>query len=113
MPTAAKAVVTDYIRAGWVFVAAELRRDAGGVSYPHPIALTFPAKEPVYPMRLTGQSGGPVALDLYVIADGEAKCEGLETEFCDAFVGPDVQIRTVVGARGQGTGRGEAVPEPD
>lgn len=80
-------VVADYIAEGWVFVAAKLRREGGGLSVPHPLSMTFPAEKPVYPMRLTAFSGSTVALDLYVVADGQAGSTLLERRYCDILSG--------------------------
>lgn len=43
-------IVSDYIADGWHFVAAKLRREKGGSSTPHPIAIEFPADRAVYPV---------------------------------------------------------------
>ncbi|HUX14905.1 MAG TPA: DUF2330 domain-containing protein [Phycisphaerae bacterium] len=63
------ALVEDYIHRGWCFVVARLARDQGGEATPHPISATFPAAEPVYPMRLTALAGSTVHVELYVAAD--------------------------------------------
>jgi len=83
-----KRIVGDYIKDKWVFVASKLRRDGTGLSVPHPISMAFNSANPVYPMRLTAASGGPVALDLYVVADGRASCSRLKTAFSDSYNGP-------------------------
>jgi hypothetical protein len=67
------ALVEDYINRGWCFVVARLVRDEGGEATPHPIAATFPAAEPVYPMRLTALAGSTVHVELYVAADRMAE----------------------------------------
>ena len=67
------ALVEDYIQKGWCFVVARLVRDEGGEATPHPIAATFPAAEPVYPMRLTALAGSTVRVELYVAADRMAE----------------------------------------
>jgi hypothetical protein len=85
LPAEARPTVEDYIKNGWVFVTARLRRDGKGYSEPHPLSMTFAAAEPVYPMRLTALSGVPLDLTLYVIADGRAEIEGLDVDFCDEF----------------------------
>lgn len=78
-------VVTQYIHEGWQFVAAKLRRPGSQTCTPHPLAISFPSKKPVYPMRLTGTIGKALALDLYVIADKRLDYPDLETELCDRF----------------------------
>ena len=83
LPPQGDAVVADYIRRGWHFVAARLSRRGDGLCRPHPLAITFPADRPVYPMRLTALAGGPVALELFVVADGRAAAPGLAVELSD------------------------------
>jgi len=70
------ALVEDYIQEGWCFVVARLVRDEGGEATPHPIAATFPAAEPVYPMRLTALAGSMVRVELYVAAENMAQAPG-------------------------------------
>ena len=88
LPAEGELIVDDYIRRGWAFVAAKLRREGTGLCVPHPLSMTFPAKTAIYPMRLTSLTGAPVALDLYVLAEQQAKTEGLRTDYCDVFLGP-------------------------
>ncbi|MHC4620948.1 MAG: DUF2330 domain-containing protein [Planctomycetota bacterium] len=60
-----KGIVSDYIRDGWHFVAARLRRDGDGFSRPHPLAMSFPIDKPIYPIRLTATAGSEVYLELF------------------------------------------------
>lgn len=73
-------VIEQYIKEGWCFVASKLYHEGGEESTPHPLVFRFPAKEPVYPMRLTGLQGGPLDLELYVFGPGTAKVKGMKVE---------------------------------
>lgn len=100
-PDGIDGVVAEYLREGWVFVASKVHRDADDaeVRRIHPLAFTFPAKDAVYPMRLTGAANESLALDLYVAGDRRAEAEGLVVEYCgstepkgDFFEGtPDIE----------------------
>jgi len=81
-------VVTDLLGEGWVFVASRVRSDGGPdeVRRLHPLAFTFPSREPVYPMRLTGVGGSPIAVDLFVCGPRRAEADGMTVEFCDTGV---------------------------
>lgn len=87
VPAGAEKVIAECVADGWVFAAAKMRRDAAsaatGPITPHPLVFTFPVKSPVYPMRLTAvENGGPLAVDLYVLADGRAEAPGFTVERC-------------------------------
>ena len=84
IPATDDPVVADYIRDGWVFVAAKIRRDATDdrPATPHPLSFTFPTERPVYPMRLTGVDNGPVQVDLYVFGDRRARALRFRTAHC-------------------------------
>jgi hypothetical protein len=69
LPPEAVSIVQGYVAQGWLFVAARLTPDAPELLRPHPIAITFPADAPVYPMRLTGLAGHPVYLELFVVTE--------------------------------------------
>ncbi len=86
LPDAAGPIVADYIARGWVFAAIKLTRNEAGASAPHPIRLSFPSKEAVYPLKLTALAGGKPDFALFVIADARASCDQLAVEFCDRFV---------------------------
>ena len=66
------AAVEDYLRRKWPFVAAKLTPRKGGAfegaSASPPLVLSFPTKEVVYPVVLTGAGGKPLDLVLYVFA---------------------------------------------
>ncbi len=78
-------IVSDYVKDGWYFVVAKLRREGDGCSRPHPLSMSFPSDKPVYPMRLTATVGSDVYLELYVIADRQATCEVLTLEVSDEY----------------------------
>jgi hypothetical protein len=81
----AEGIVADYVREGWHFVAARLTREGDGLSVPHPLSITFPAAQPVYPMRLTAIAESEVYVDLFVVGKGRARCEPLQLDFCDTY----------------------------
>ncbi len=80
-----KPVISDYIKEGWFFVTARLRREGEGYSRPHPLTMSFASKIPIYPIRLTSTLGGDLYLELFVIAQRRAKCEELTLEVCDRY----------------------------
>jgi hypothetical protein len=51
----------------------------------HPLKVTFPTDEAVYPLRLTGVDAEPIQLDLYVIGERRALAKGMRTWLCDTF----------------------------
>ncbi len=77
-------VVADYVKQGWVFVAAKLVRDDAGqqTSTVHPLSFTFPVAQPIYPMRLTGVDSGPVSVELYVFGPDRATATNFEVKSC-------------------------------
>jgi hypothetical protein len=89
MPPEAGPVIADYVRDGWVFVASRIRSDAttDEVRSIHPLRFTFPAKQPVYPMRLTGVGNDHLDVDLYVFGDDRAHVAGFETRRCQRIEG--------------------------
>ncbi len=75
------AAIADYVRDGWVFVAAKARRSASAGSIepitPHPLVFTFTTPHAIYPMRLTGAGNtGPLSVDLYIFGSGTAQADG-------------------------------------
>jgi Uncharacterized protein conserved in bacteria (DUF2330) len=73
--------IEKYVRDGWVFAVARLKSGGPG-GRAHPLSFEFDAKEPVYPMRLTGTQDRPVSLRLFVLSDRRASCDALTTESC-------------------------------
>lgn len=90
IPPSGNSIVADYIRQGWVFAVAKLKRQGGGLSTPHPLLVKFPIAKPVYPMRLTALAEGKVFLHLFVVGNGKAKLGGggdrPTVEFIDKYV---------------------------
>jgi hypothetical protein len=80
----AKPVIDDYVKDGWVFVAAKIRRDRpdGEISTPHPLSFTFKTDKPVYPMRLTGLNSQSLSVDLYVFGNDRATAPHFKMESC-------------------------------
>jgi hypothetical protein len=84
-PTNRNDAIASYVRDGWVFVAAKIRRDVDTLEMvtPHPLSFTFKTGKAVYPMRLTGIDNGPLKVDLYVFGSDRAEAPYLEVERCD------------------------------
>jgi hypothetical protein len=84
VPTNAEPVVADYVKRGWVFVAAKLHRDdaAATTNSIHPLSFTFRTTQPVYPLRLTGVSNGPLRVELYVFGAERAEADHFKVERC-------------------------------
>jgi len=80
-------IVNDYIKDNWCFVAAKLKRNEdGGLSQPHPLAMTFPSKKVLYPLRLTSTVGNDVYLDIFVISNKGLSVSKLQLELSDRFI---------------------------
>ncbi len=84
LPKDVEPVIADYLRDGWVFVASKVRRDASSTEAGslHPLSFTFAAKEPVYPLRLTGVGNGNLEVDLFVFGPERAKAAGFKVRDC-------------------------------
>jgi hypothetical protein len=84
VPTNAEPVIVSYVKDGWVFVAAKVRRDKPEIetSTPHPLSFTFKTKKPVYPMRLTGLNSRQLKVELYVFGPARAKARHFTVERC-------------------------------
>jgi Uncharacterized protein conserved in bacteria (DUF2330) len=82
--TNAAVVIESYVKDGWVFVAARVRRDKAEneTSTPHPLSFTFKTDKPVYPMRLTGVDNGPLRVELYVFGPSRAIAPHFKVERC-------------------------------
>jgi len=81
----ARGIVDRYISEGWCFVVARLVRNTGGAATPHPIAVTFPAGKPIYPMRLTALAGSTTRVELFVAADRQAEAPGFHVATADRY----------------------------
>ena len=87
--------IASYVKDGWVFVAAKIRRDlaAPGTATPHPLSFTFKTGKPVYPMRLTGIDNGPLQVDLYVFGSDRAEAPHFVVARCAKPEYPTVPVR--------------------
>lgn len=83
-PTSLK-TVQQYLDEKWVFSVARLKREGQGELTPHPLSFTFPAKAPVFPMRLTAAPEQVTHVWLYLVADEPYQCKGFDTVFRDRF----------------------------
>jgi hypothetical protein len=85
-PTNIAPVVAEYVKEGWVFVAARLHQESSD-DQPravHPLVFTFKTPRPVYPLRLTGIDNRACRIDLYVFGPGGARVPGFAAERCGA-----------------------------
>ena len=84
MPPETEPVIADYLREGWVFVASRVHRDATETNTAslHPLSFTFAAREPVYPLRLTGVGNGNLEVDLFVFGSERAAADGFRVLDC-------------------------------
>lgn len=85
LPEAAAQTIAEYVRDGWVFAAVKFVRRDAGMNSPHPLRMSFKAKEAVYPLKLTAAAGGATTFELFVIADERLSCRLLTEEFCDRY----------------------------
>jgi hypothetical protein len=92
LPPSAEPVIADYVREGWVFVASRIRRDAAtsGPTALHPLVFTFPTREPVYPLRLTGVDNGPLKVELFVLGPERARIDGFKVLDARVTAHPEV-----------------------
>ncbi|MGD1085723.1 MAG: DUF2330 domain-containing protein, partial [Verrucomicrobiota bacterium] len=83
-PASRGPAIASYVKDGWVFVAAKIRRDdpALQTATPHPLSFTFKTAKAVYPMRLTGIDNGPLQVHLYVFGPDRAEAAHFEVERC-------------------------------
>ena len=93
--TNSRPVIENYVKDGWVFVTAKVRRDSPALetSTPHPLSFTFKTARPVYPMRLTGVDNGPVTVDLYVFGPARAQAPGFKVVRCTRPLYPEPPAR--------------------
>ncbi|MEN6336747.1 MAG: DUF2330 domain-containing protein [Phycisphaerales bacterium] len=74
IPAAIHPVLEDYVREGWWMVVSRIHPDAMtditreklAKGTLHPLELTFPSTDCVYPMRLTSMAAGPVEELIYI-----------------------------------------------
>ena len=103
-PAAVDAVAVDCARRGWVFVAAKLtaEEEPGEVRRVHPLAFRFPAREPVYPMRLTLAANPSCALELFAFGPGTAECDGMTAAYSHDLPDSGERRHAEVAKRGGG-----------
>ena len=84
--------IESYVKEGWVFVAAKVRRDLAELqtNTPHPLSFTFKTVRPVYPIRLTGINNGPLRVELYVFGPERASAPHFEVERCTQPAYPEL-----------------------
>ncbi|MFA4985152.1 MAG: DUF2330 domain-containing protein [Candidatus Brocadiia bacterium] len=80
-----RSVAGDYIRDKWSFIAARLHNSNKGLAAPAPLEVSFKADSPVYPMRLTALAGGPLFVDLIIVASEAYESKSLRTEMTDTW----------------------------
>ena len=86
LSTADKKVIDSYISDKWVFAVARIRKEGQQIATPHPIAVTFAAEKPIYPMKLTALSGGgKTRVELFIVADQSATAKEFQVVACDKF----------------------------
>lgn len=111
-------IFDDYATRGWCFVVARLVRDASGaVATPHPIASSFPAARPVFPMRATSLAGSATLVELFVVSDGQASAEHFQQVVADRWEEPSTphwaQAKAEVGPWMHAPGLGLNLGHPD
>jgi len=82
--TNAGPIIANYVKQGWVFVVAKIRRDTfkNETSTPHPLSFTFKTEQPVYPMRLTSVDDDCLKVELYVFGSTRAEAPHFKVERC-------------------------------
>ncbi len=78
------AVIDSYIKNGWVFTAARLRKESTSDDRltPHPLTFKFKTDQPVYPLRLTGVGNDDCRIDLHVAGARRAAAPPFTVERC-------------------------------
>jgi hypothetical protein len=82
VPANSRSVIDQYAKEGWVFMAAEIRKDENRALPPHPLKVVFDTDHVIYPMRLTGTQDGPLHLELVVVGQSKARVEGMQEWTC-------------------------------
>ncbi len=70
-------ICAEYVKAGWVFVAAKVRAAAAS-SEVHAMGFRFKAEKPVLPMRLAPFNAGEHRQIVYVLTDQPVRFNGLD-----------------------------------
>jgi len=83
IPEAVRGRIDACAADGWSFTVARLGPPGeAGRHQPHPLCFEFEAEMPVVPLRLAAAQGGPLALELFVFADRQARCAPLDLFAC-------------------------------
>lgn len=82
-PPSAQPIIADYIKDNWFFLAAKVSSEATGEVTHHPLRVSFPTSQAIYPIRLTGSDGAPIQLDLFVISEQRAAGVGMKAWVCE------------------------------
>ncbi len=85
LPPAAVPIIQQYIAEHWCFLAAKLGHEGSGPAAPHPLAITFPAAAPVFPMRLTALANTTTHVELFFIANEQAGESRFHCALADRF----------------------------
>lgn len=88
-----EAIIGNYVRHGWCFVATRLDLKSQGPLSSRlaaPILLRFPSANPVYPMALTGSGGHATEVLLHVFAEHPVDSDG---KISRRFSGPSKNLR--------------------
>lgn len=80
LPENAVTVAKDYIAKNWVFCCFRLTRSDAGLNTPHPVQISFPSEQLIYPMQFTALTGESGYFDLFTLTDKHVVCEDLETK---------------------------------
>ncbi len=98
-PASRDQAIASYVKDGWVFVAAKIRRVDSSLqtATPHPLSFTFKTAKAVYPMRLTGIDNGPVQVDLYVFGPDQAEAPHFQVERCTHPMYPSLPVHKDAG----------------
>lgn len=84
-PSSVTPIIQDYVSNKWCFLAAKVAPESNGTISHHPLKVSFPAAQAIYPLRLTGVDSMPIQLDLYVIGERRASASHMSTWLCDSF----------------------------
>lgn len=97
IPPKVAPVMAQLAKEKWCFVAMKLH-DSGTAAHPHPMKFVFPAKQAVYPMRLTGAGQtSPLTVDLFVLGDQEAEADGFHSG-CAVASRPNIEAEMAQGS---------------
>jgi hypothetical protein len=92
LPDNAKPIVQRYITRGWCFMSSRLTNEAGGTATPHPLMVTFPVRQAIFPMELTATANSKARVELFVAGTDEATASGFDVEAADRFTQKQEQM---------------------